>query len=307
MNDIVSALPQLGTLIVGYITLLGVCSLRLFIIMFMFPPTADGVMQGVVRNAVVVLFSSWVAYGQPVSFIQELHGVKLFEIGLREAMIGVVLGYAASIVFWVAEGAGTYIDDLTGYNNVQITNPMRQEQSTPTAMLLAQIASVSFWALGGMTFLLGTLYESYHWWPLTSSTPVAGNILESFVLHQTDTLMQTIAKLAAPMMFILLLIDFAFGFAAKSASKLDLMTLSQPVKGAVTVLMLALFAGIFVDQVKEQITLRGFAEDLRTMTNGDAESGKTVNGKAAPASGASSTNPASNLNSSQIEPENQIN
>jgi type III secretion protein T len=300
MNDIFSALPQLGTLFGGYIALLGVCSLRLFIVMFMFPPTADGVLQGVVRNAIVVLFSSYVAYGQPVAFIQELRGVKLFEVGVREAVVGVVLGYAASIVFWVAEGAGTYIDDLTGYNNVQITNPMRQEQSTPTASLLAQIASVSFWALGGMTFLLGTLYESYHWWPLNSSTPVAGNIIESFVLRQTDTLTQTVAKLAAPMMFILLLIDFAFGFASKSASKLDLMMLSQPVKGAVTVLMLALFAGIFVDQVKEQIVLRGLAEEFHSLSTQPPAS-------AAGASGASGAGSSPNLNSSQVRPNNQIN
>jgi type III secretion protein T len=49
VNDIFSALPQLGELLVGYITLIGVCSLRLFIVMFIFPPTADGLLQGVVR------------------------------------------------------------------------------------------------------------------------------------------------------------------------------------------------------------------------------------------------------------------
>ncbi|MGV2292969.1 type III secretion system export apparatus subunit SctT [Trinickia sp. YCB016] len=267
MNDIFSALPDLGNFLVGYVTLTGVCSLRLFMVMFIFPPTADGLLQGVTRNAIVVLFSSYIAYGQPIAFIQTLRGVTLIEVGLREALIGVALGYAASIVFWVAEGAGTYIDDLTGYNNVQVMNPSRSEQATPTATLLMQIASVAFWALGGMTFLLGTLYESYHWWPLTSSGPSMSNVLESFVLHQTDSLMQTIAKLAAPMMFILLLIDFGFGFAAKSASKLDLMTLSQPVKGAVTVLMLALFVGVFVDQVKEQITLSGLTAEMRALTS----------------------------------------
>jgi type III secretion protein T len=268
VNDIASALPQLGGLLVGYITLIGVCSVRLFVVMFIFPPTADGVLQGVVRNAIVILFSSYVAYGQPAAFIDTLHGVILLEVGLREAMIGLVLGFSASIVFWVAEGAGTYVDDLTGYNNVQITNPSRSEQATPTATLLGQVAIMSFWALGGMMFLLGTLYESYHWWPVVSAGPDVSNIIESFVMRQTDSLMQSVAKLAAPMMFILLLIDFAFGFAAKSASKLDLMTLSQPVKGAMTVLMLALFVGIFVDQVKDQITLRGFAAQMHDVTAG---------------------------------------
>lgn len=88
-------------------------------------------------------------------------------------------------------------------------------------------------------------------------------LIEAFAVSQTDSLMQMVTKLAAPMMLVLLLIDFAFGFAAKSASKLDLMGLSQPVKGAVTVLMLALFVGTFVDQAREQVTLSTLSKQLR--------------------------------------------
>jgi type III secretion protein T len=255
-------MPDVANNIIGYLTLTAVCSVRLFMIMTIFPPTSDGVLQGMVRNAMVVLFSSYIAYGQPASFVAALHGITLVEVGLREALIGMALGYAASLVFWVAESAGVYIDDLTGYNAAQMSNPMNHEQSTPTAILLTQIATVAFWALGGMMFLLGTLYDSYRWWPIISSTPNMMNVLESFVITQSDTLMQTVAKMAAPMVFVLLLIDFGFGVASKSASKLDLMTLSQPVKGAVTVLMLALFVGVFVDQVREQVTLSGFSAEI---------------------------------------------
>jgi len=248
-----------------YLAVWGVCSLRLFALMTLFPPTSDGVLQGVVRNGVALSFSMFVAAGQPDSFGVSLTGLTLLTIGLRETFIGIVMGFAASTVFWVAEGAGIYVDDLAGYNNVQITNPLREEQSTPTGTLLAQVASVAFWTFGGMTFLLGALYESYHWWPLSAATPVPANVLESFVLQQTDSLMQTTAKLAAPMMLMLLLVDFAFGFAAKSAQKLELMTLSQPVKGALTVMMLALFVGIFVDQVRDQLVLSGLGEQLRAI------------------------------------------
>lgn len=107
------------------VTLLAICSVRLYIVMSVFPPTADGLSQGVVRNALVILFGSYVAYGQPAGFVQTLHGTPLIVTGLREAVIGVVLGIAASTVFWAIEGAGCYIDDLTGYNNVQMTNPAR--------------------------------------------------------------------------------------------------------------------------------------------------------------------------------------
>lgn len=255
-------LATLHNLFVGYVTLVGVCSVRLFVILYIFPPAADGILQGMVRSGIVALFSLFIAYGQPASVLASLTGVRVIEIGLRESVIGLVLGFSASTVFWVAEGAGTYIDDLTGYNHVQMINPLSHEQATPTATLFAQIASVAFWTLGGMSFLLGVLFESYHWWPLTADMPVAANVLESFMLQQTDTLMQTTAKLATPVMFVLLLIDLAFAFASKSAQKLDLMSLSQSAKGAATVLMLALFAGIFVDQMRDQLVLSRLGAEL---------------------------------------------
>jgi type III secretion protein T len=267
MNDALTALPDFGASLVRYLVVFGLASLRLMMILYIFPPSADGVMQGIVRNGVAMVFCSFIAYGQPVAQLGALNGVGLIETVLREAIIGVVLGFAASTVFWVAESAGTYIDDLTGYNSVQVNNPLRDEQSTPTGTLLAQVASVAFWTFGGMMFLLNVLYESYHWWPLLSNAPVGPSVLESFVLRQTDSLMQTVAKLAAPMVFILLLIDFAFGLIAKSAPKLDLMTLSQPVKGALTVLMLALFAGMFIDQVRDQLMLTTLGDQLRAFAD----------------------------------------
>ncbi|MGF6666262.1 type III secretion protein T [Paraburkholderia atlantica] len=265
MNSI-AALPPFVELIHGYLILTGLCALRLFVTFYIFPPTGDIVLQGLVRTALVVLFSTYVAYGQPREFIGTLHGALLVEVGMRETLIGLVIGFAASVVFWVAEGAGTYIDDLTGYNNVQISNPTRPETCTPTATMLGQVAITAFWAFGGMTFLLGTVYESYNWWPVSAASPNVSNIIEAFTMRETDTLMQLVAKLAAPMMLILLLIDFAFAFAAKSAAKLDLMTLSQPVKGAMTVLMLALLVGLFVDQVKGQLTLRDFSVRMQALS-----------------------------------------
>lgn len=267
MTDALTTFPQLGITFKQALIVLALSSVRLYVMLSIFPPTSDTILQGVVRNGIVLLFGSFVAYGQPASLMTSLTGAGVVELGIREAAIGLVLGFAASTVFWVAEAAGVYVDDLTGYNNAQMTNPMNHEHSTPTGTLLSQVASVAFWALGGMTFLLGALYESYQWWPLTSSAPVAANVLESFVLRQTDTLMETTAKLAAPMLFILVLVDFAFGFISKSAEKLDLISLAQPVKGALTVLMLALFIGVFVGQVRDQLTLSGLGAQLKALSH----------------------------------------
>lgn len=265
MNDILYLLSSPAANPVRVLTVLGLSSVRLFVVFSIFPPTADGILQGVVRNGVVLIFSTFIAYGQPVQLIETMSGTLMALMAIKEAIIGLVLGFAASTVFWVAESAGTYIDDLTGYNNAQMTNPLRSDSATPTSVLLSQLASVAFWVLGGMTFLLAIVYESYNWWPIISKTPITTNVIETFVLHQTDTLMQMVAKLATPIMFVLVLVDVAIGFASRSAQKLDLVNLSQPVKGALTVFILALFVGIFIDQVKDQLVLKGLADQLRAI------------------------------------------
>ncbi|QGZ66832.1 EscT/YscT/HrcT family type III secretion system export apparatus protein [Paraburkholderia acidisoli] len=250
-------------MLVQDLMVLGVCSIRLFVIMTLFPPTADGTLQGPVRNGVALIFSFYIALAQPADFASTLTGTTLLITGLREALIGTVMGFAASTVFWVAESAGMYLDSLTGYNNAQITNPLRSEKSTPSGTLMSQLAIVAFWTLGGMNFMLQALYESYQWWPVASPGPLDTDFLEVFVLRQTDTLMEMIAKLAAPLLFVMVLIDLGVNIAAKSAQKLELGALSQPIKGAVAVVLLALFAGIFVNEVRDHLDLRMFAAQMR--------------------------------------------
>lgn len=246
-----------------YLTLLLISSVRMGVLMFVFPPTSKETLQGTVRTGISLIWSSIIAYGQKESMPQ-MHGLFAVALLAKEAIIGLALGYAASLVFWAAESAGTYIDDLTGYNNVQIANP-NGEQVSLTSTLLSQFAIAAFWLLGGMTFLLGAVYDSYRWWPLDSLTPVPAAILESFAIQQADTLMQMTAKLAGPVMLALMLIDIGFGLAGKASQKLDLQSLDRPVKGLATVFMLALLAAVFVDQVRGQIALVDFRSEAKTM------------------------------------------
>jgi type III secretion protein T len=246
---------------------LGLCSERLMVLMMIFPPTSDNVIQGRVRTALALLWGSFVAYGQR-GLLEQGDATVLVGIGLKEALIGVGLGFAASTVFWAAESVGTYVDDLTGFNQLQMQNPSQGQQTSLTSTLLSQFAIAAFWCLGGMTFLLGAIYESYAWWPLAGAIPSGGTIFEAFVLMKTDSLMETVAKLATPMMLLLLLIDIGFGFTGKVSQKLDLPSLAQPVKGALTILMLALMAAVFIDQVRDQLSLTGIAAEARALAHG---------------------------------------
>jgi type III secretion protein T len=267
MNDSLLALPQLGALLTKYAAVITICSIRLHVLSILFPPFAESGISRMTLNGMFTLLGLYVAYGQLATLIDTLGDMAIVGLFVRETMIGFLLGFAASSVFWVAEGAGVYIDNLTGYNNVQVTNPLSQDQATPTSTLLKQIATTTFWTLGGMTFLLSAVFESYRWWPVTSLEPIPRNILQSFMLSQTDTLMQSTAKLALPIVFVLLLVDIALGFVSKSAEKFELNALGQPLKGTLAVLMLALLTGLFVDQTRHQITLVDLGSQFRHALN----------------------------------------
>lgn len=264
MSEITYASIQSSHELVRYMIILGLCSERLMVLMMIFPPTSDNVVQGRLRTALAMLWGSFVAYGQR-GLLEQGDATILVTIGLKEGLIGIVLGFAASSVFWAAESVGTYVDDLTGFNQLQMQNPSQGQQTSLTSTLLSQFAIAAFWCLSGMTFLLGAVYESYAWWPLQNVAPASAAIVESFVLAKTDSLMETVAKLATPMMVLLLLIDVGFGFTGKVSQKLDLHSLAQPVKGALTILMLALLAGIFIDQVRDQLSLAGIAAEARAL------------------------------------------
>ena len=273
LADLVHLAPGVDHALRGYMTLISICSLRMAIILVLLPPLDASVLQPLIRSGLTLMFSFYIAYGQPATLIDDLSGLQLLSLACREAVIGLVLGFAASSVFWMAQGAGTLIDDLTGYNNVQIANPNNPVTFTPTAFLFAQIASAVFWILGGMRSLLGVVYESYHWWPLGAQTPVAANILESFAIAQTETLMTGVLKLSAPIMLILLLVDVGFGMIARAAPRLDLISLTQPVKAAVMVMVLAQFVVLFIENLRGELTLVHLPDKLHAMVGTLAASG----------------------------------
>ncbi|NVM77647.1 type III secretion protein T [Duganella sp. SG902] len=238
--------------------LMALCSIRLLVVFVVLPATSDQVLSGGTRNGVVYVISLFIAAGQPADTLSRLDAMTALIIVGKEMFIGLVIGYAASAVFWVAQSVGVVIDNMAGFNNVQTSNPLRGEQSTPISNVLIQLAIVLFYVAGGMLFLLATVFESFRWWPLTATLPSLDGVAQTFLISRVDSVAAATVKLAAPVMLVLVLIDLAFGLVAKAADKLEPMSLSQPVRGAVALLMLVLLTGAFIEQVKPEFTFQHF-------------------------------------------------
>ena len=240
-------------------------AIRISAAMTVLPATAAAVLPGLTRGALATILAGFIAFGQPTANVMQLGAGALLVLALKELLIGVLIGFSAATVFWIAESVGALIDTQTGYNNVQMSNPMSTEESTPVSVLLLQFCVMMFHILGGMTVFLGALLESFKVWPLMSAMPSMTNAAEVFVVQQVDTLMTVTLKFAAPVLLILLLIDLGVGLITRVADKLEPASIGQPLKAAVGLVVLALMISVFAAQVRQYLLPTDLMQRLHQM------------------------------------------
>jgi type III secretion protein T len=253
---------ELGEAVKTLLGLMAVCCARMFGLALIFAPFGEDAIKGVVRNGMVLMMGFYIAWGQPLRVINDLDTFQLFLVIVKEGILGLMLGFACSVVFWVAEAVGALIDNQAGFNNVQQSNPMSGAESTPLGNVMGQLGHACFWMLGGITVLIGLLFESYQWWPLTRMTPDWSRILVEFTQSQVAQLMRMTLVLAAPAMLVLVLIDLGFGLIGKAAEKLEPNSLAQPIKGVVGMLMVALLIGLFFHEARPMLTLLHLQQEI---------------------------------------------
>jgi type III secretion protein T len=262
-------LSDLHANVQGLLYMFALSSVRVMVVFIILPATSTQVLPGLARAGVIYLLAGFIAGAQSPDAFDHLSPVSLIFLTGKEAGIGLVIGYAASTVFWTAQTAGALIDNLAGFNNVQMTNPTQGEQNTPVSNVLLQLAISLFYMAGGLTMLLGALFDSYRWWPLASTLPpgiiTGSTAILQFLVDGGNQILSTAVKLCAPVILVLILIDVGLGVIARAADKLEPSSLSQPVRGIIGVLLLTVLVTVIAAQVRDALNLRGFSSSLARM------------------------------------------
>ncbi len=88
---------------------------------------------------------------------------------LREVCVGLIAGWAFSLVFQVMEFAGGVIDMQAGYSMVELFDPTTGESTHLFGQFLGIAATVTFLAGGGHIHLVAALARSFQEIPLASA------------------------------------------------------------------------------------------------------------------------------------------
>ncbi|MEN6358118.1 MAG: flagellar biosynthetic protein FliR [Armatimonadota bacterium] len=157
---------------------------------------------------------------------------------IKEAMIGVLMGFLASLMFAAIQMAGAYIDLSMGFGFAQVVDPMTKEQNAVLGQLQNLAATLVFLAVNGHHIMIRGLADSFAILPLGQmgfSPETGAGMMQIF-----GTIFLAALRIAAPVVGAIFLTDVALGILARTVPQLNVFVVGFPAK--LTVGLVAMMA-----------------------------------------------------------------
>jgi len=173
----------------------------------------------------------------PVAGFQEVYltGIpSLVTAMMGEVLIGVIIGFTARLIFSAVQLAGQLIGFQMGFGIVNVIDPQTSTQFS----IVAQFQNV-------MTLLIFLVLDAHYWFILAISSsfeliPPLGfcftnSLMEAIVSLSCDMFVIA-AKVAAPVIAVLLFTSVALGLIARTVPQMNIFIVGFPIKIAIGLL-----------------------------------------------------------------------
>ncbi|GAA4652824.1 SctT family type III secretion system export apparatus subunit VscT [Kistimonas scapharcae] len=162
----------------------------------------------------------------------------LLALIMKEVLIGMLIGFIATIPFWALESAGFFVDNQRGASMASSMNAMTGSESSPMGILFGQTFFTLYLVSGVFLILLNSIFHSYEAWPVFSFYPVLNQSAMIFFLGQFDQIITLAVWLAAPAIISMFIAEFGVALISRSAPQLNVFILAMPIKSAVALAIL---------------------------------------------------------------------
>jgi flagellar biosynthetic protein FliR len=254
MQEIVSALGQ------PWITAVVLLSARIAALLLFTPVLYAAPMPALARMLVSVALACVIAMpfaGASNVSIQDLRALVAALLG--EAAIGATLGLGVLMAFAGFTFAGRVLDLQMGFGLAQVLDPVTRGRVPVLSSAFGALAAVFFFVVNGHHALLrGIAYSVERWPPGQGWRPEAA---AQPLVQQMGSLFALGFGLAAPVVLMLLLVEFALGVISRNLPQMNMLVLGIPIKIVVGLLALSVWAGGFAAPAE-----RLYAQIYRTWT-----------------------------------------
>ncbi|MBN8191448.1 flagellar type III secretion system protein FliR [Bacillus sp. NTK074B] len=187
---------------------------------------------------------SWVMYYTIDSKAFEING-QYFLLIMKEAMVGLLIGFVAYMIVSAIQIAGGFIDFQMGFAIANVIDPQTGAQSPLTGQYLYTFALLLLLALNGHHLLLDGIFYSYQLIPIDRPwIPFGNENLADYVISAFNSMFIIAFQMSIPVVATLFLVDVALGIVARTVPQLNVFVVGFPIKIAVAFIVLFIVMGV---------------------------------------------------------------
>jgi len=191
-----------------------------------------------------VIFIPQLLHNSTTTFAYDLSFVAY---SLKELLMGLILALFVSIPFYIAQGAGSFIDFQRGSSSLQVQDPTMQAQTSSIGVMFNYVMIVIFFNIGGPFLFFDALSESFKIIPVDKMIPAAFFNLSlpfwKMVMGLLSRILAISVQLAAPSLIAILMAEMFLGIANRLAPQVQIVFLGMSLKSLLGLFLL--WAGWF--------------------------------------------------------------
>jgi flagellar biosynthetic protein FliR len=224
-----SLASSLTDLAVEKIELFILALIRIATIVFLLPAFSQTSVPTTVKAAISLLLAILVFPQMPlIGFTIANSPVFFFMIVLEQVFIGLMIGFAASFLWYFIVMGGEWIARDIGLMQGTM-NPFTEFQSDVFSILLTILLVVLFLASGGHYFFIRVLFESFQYIPIGNFVWDTRSFATILILLSASSFVVSF-QFAAPVMGALFLCTVSLGLMNRVMPQLQVWILGIPVK-----------------------------------------------------------------------------
>lgn len=170
-----------------------------------------------------------------------------FAAVIQETLVGLILGFTATLVFSAIRMGGELIDLHMGFAMASLFDPASGVRTTLIGEFLYILAMLLFFALDGHHSLLLLLSKSYQ------AVPPAGAIFKPSLVKEIVGIFSAAFalgfKIAAPIITVMFISDISLSLVSRTVPQLNVFIMGFPLKVAFGMLALLVFLPLFSNLV----------------------------------------------------------
>ncbi len=181
----------------------------------------------------------------------EIDGYYLFYI-IKELLVGLSIGFIASILLYALQVAGGFIDLQMGFAMANVFDPQTGIQSPLIGRYLYILAILFLLSIDAHHMLLNGIFQSYQLVPIDGwqmTFLIQGDVAH-LVVETISRMFYIAFQIAMPVVGCLFLVDLALGIISRTVPQVNVFIIGLPLKIAVSLFVLLLTISIIFQVVE---------------------------------------------------------